>query len=56
MHVGFVTEPDDDGRGDGFWLKTSIEGNHNTGHAFAADAATWKKHLEDPRPIRCRMA
>ena len=48
-HVGFVTQPDDDGRDDGFWLKTSIEGNHNTGHAFAADAASWIKHLEDPK-------
>jgi hypothetical protein len=47
-HVGYVTEPDDDGRDDGFWLKTSKEGNLNIGHAFAADAATWKKHLEDP--------
>jgi RoxA-like, cytochrome c-like len=49
VHVGFVAEPDDDGRGDGFWLKTGIEGNHNTGHAFAADAVTWKKHLENPK-------
>ena len=24
-------------------------GNHNTGHAFAADAATWSKHLTDPK-------
>ena len=48
VHVGFVTQPDADGDGDGFWLDTSLTGNHNTGHAFAADAATWKKHLEDP--------
>ena len=46
---GFVTQPDADGDGDGFWLDTSLTGNHNTGHAFAADAATWKKHLEDPK-------
>jgi hypothetical protein len=34
---------------DGFWLDTSKSGNHNTGHAFAADAATWSKHLQDPK-------
>jgi len=49
VHVGFVTQPDADGDGDGFWLDTSLTGNHNTGHAFAADAAMWKKHLEDPK-------
>jgi mono/diheme cytochrome c family protein len=48
-HVGYVTEPDDDGGDDGFWLDTSIRGNHNTGHAFAADAATWQKHQADPK-------
>ncbi len=55
VHVGFVTKPDDDGDDDGFWLDTSIPGNHNTGHAFAADAATWSKHLDGSRRrIRCR--
>ena len=49
VHVGFVTQPDADGEGDGFWLDTSLTGNHNTGHAFAADAAAWQRHLEDPR-------
>jgi hypothetical protein len=49
VHAGFVTVPDADGDSDGFWFDTSIPGNHNTGHAFAADAATWKKHLEDPK-------
>jgi hypothetical protein len=49
LHVGYVSQPDDDGDDDGFWLNTGSEGNHNTGHAFAADAVTWKKHLEDPR-------
>ena len=49
LHVGFVTQPDADGDADGFWLDTTLAGNHNTGHAFSADAATWKKHLEDPR-------
>jgi hypothetical protein len=47
VHVGFVTQPDADGDDDGFWLDTSIKGNHNTGHAFTADAATWAKHVAD---------
>jgi hypothetical protein len=49
LHVGYVTQPDADGDDDGFWFDTSIPGNHNSGHAFAADAATWKKHLENPK-------
>jgi len=49
VHAGFVTAPDDDGEDDGFWLDTTIAGNHNTGHEFAADAATWAKHLQDPK-------
>jgi hypothetical protein len=48
-HLGYVTVPDADGDDDGFWLDTTIKGNWNTGHAFAADAATWKKHLADPK-------
>ncbi len=48
-HVGYAIEPDAEGEDDGFWLDTSITGNHNTGHAFAADAATWQKHLADPK-------
>jgi hypothetical protein len=49
VHVGFATAPDAEGEDDGFWLDTSIPGNHNTGHAFSADAATWSKHLADPK-------
>jgi hypothetical protein len=48
VHLGYVTKPDADGDDDGFWLDTTIAGNHNTGHAFAADAATWAKHRADP--------
>ena len=48
-NLGYVTQPDADGDADGFWLDTSKPGNHNTGHAFAADAATWAKHLENPK-------
>jgi mono/diheme cytochrome c family protein len=46
-HVGYVTAPDADGDDDGFWLDTSLKGNHNSGHAFAADEDTWKKFLAD---------
>jgi mono/diheme cytochrome c family protein len=46
--VGYVTTPDADGDDDGFWLDTTIKGNFNTGHAFAADAATWAKYRQDP--------
>ncbi|WP_217705735.1 di-heme-cytochrome C peroxidase [Peristeroidobacter soli] len=49
VHVGYMTEPDAEGDGDGFWLDTSIPGNRNIGHGFAADAATWSKHLQDPK-------
>ena len=48
-HVGYAIEPDAQGEDDGFWLDTSIKGNYNIGHAFAADAATWRKHLSDPK-------
>jgi hypothetical protein len=48
-NLGYETKPDADGNDDGFWLDTTKLGNHNTGHAFAADAASWKKHLEDPK-------
>jgi hypothetical protein len=49
QHVGFVTRPDEDGKDDGFWLDTGKDGNRNIGHAFSADAATWQKHLENPK-------
>jgi hypothetical protein len=47
VQVGFVTKPDQDGKDDGFWLDTDKDGNRNIGHGFSADAATWKKHLEN---------
>jgi mono/diheme cytochrome c family protein len=47
--VGYVTAPDADGDEDGFWLDTSLKGNHNSGHAFAADPALWEKHKADPK-------
>ena len=47
-NVGFVTQPDavED---TGFWLDTTKAGNHNSGHAFSADAATWATYQENPR-------
>jgi hypothetical protein len=34
VHVGYITEPEK-GLSGGFWMDTSIAGNHNTGHEFA---------------------
>jgi hypothetical protein len=48
VHVGYVTEPDADGSDDGFWLDTTISGNRNSGHGFAADADSWARHRADP--------
>jgi len=42
-----VTMPEKEGD-NGFWLDTTENGNHNSGHAFVADAVTWKKHRENP--------
>jgi len=48
INVGFATKPAA-GDDDGFWLDTSKPGNHNTGHAFSADAATWAKYAANPK-------
>ncbi|SFL91380.1 di-heme-cytochrome C peroxidase [Marinobacter zhejiangensis] len=47
-HLGYrlVTEEDSDTKG--FWLDTSLSGNHNSGHAFAADPELWARHRADP--------
>ncbi len=45
--LGYVDQPLDGSEADGFWLDTSKDGNHNTGHAFTAtpeQAADWKTH------------
>lgn len=47
VHVGYVTQPDEDGDDDGFWLDTRIPGNRNIGHGFAASPELWQKHLAD---------
>lgn len=48
-HVGYVTQPLDKDEG-GFWLDTSIKGNHNTGHAFSATAQMWENRHTKPLP------
>ena len=42
-----MDQPLDGNEADGFWLDTTKDGNHNTGHAFTAtpqQAADWKTH------------
>jgi cytochrome c5 len=44
-HVGYVAQPIDAKESDGFWLDTTKDGNHNTGHAFIAtqeQLAAWR--------------
>jgi hypothetical protein len=50
-HVGFVLDPLSKG---GFWLDTSIPGNHNTGHEFRAGYVNlWEDTApEPPKEIR----
>ncbi len=45
-HLGYATPPSGS---DGFLFDTSIDGNHNSGHAFVADAASWSAHQRDPQ-------
>jgi mono/diheme cytochrome c family protein len=46
-HVGYVSEPAA-GNSEGFWFDTSIEGNHNSGHAFTATAQQLADAKADP--------
>lgn len=54
VNVGYVTTPRDSGERDGFWLDTTIKGNYNSGHAFAATQEQWQKfkadHKANPLP------
>lgn len=45
-HLGYDVQSEGDG--DGFWFDTTVSGNHNSGHAFAADPQLWQQHLADP--------
>ena len=43
--VGYVSEPADASEADGFWLDTTKDGNHNSGHGFVAtpeQLAAWR--------------
>ena len=48
-HLGYVSEPANDDADGGFWLDTSVAGNHNTGHAFAATPTQWQAHQADAK-------
>lgn len=48
-HVGYVSEPADPGEADGFWLDTTKNGNHNSGHAFVATAEQLSAARADPQ-------
>jgi hypothetical protein len=58
VHVGFVTQARRGWRADdAFWLDTRHRRQPLLpATPFSADAATWEKHLEDPKAIRCRTA
>ena len=47
-NLGFVHTPDAQEQ-QGFWLDTSIAGNHNTGHAFVATPAQLAAAKADPK-------
>jgi mono/diheme cytochrome c family protein len=48
-YVGYVSEPADPDEADGFWLDTSKDGNHNTGHAFIATPEQLSANHADPK-------
>ena len=48
-HVGYVSEPADSSEADGFWLDTSKDGNHNSGHAFVATPEQLAAARTDPK-------
>lgn len=50
VHLGYrvITPRDDVGDARGFWFDTSLDGNHNSGHAFTASATLWANHQQDP--------
>lgn len=46
-NLGYVIKTDANSDGHGFLLDTSIKGNWNMGHSFAADQSAWKKYRTD---------
>lgn len=47
-HLGYASEPSA-GNSEGFWFDTSIDGNHNSGHAFTAMAEQLAAAKADPK-------
>ncbi|MEZ5521935.1 MAG: di-heme-cytochrome C peroxidase [Dokdonella sp.] len=47
-NVGYVSEPANAGEDAGFWFDTTIEGNHNSGHAFVATPEQIDAARNDP--------
>jgi len=48
-YVGYVSTPADPNEADGFWLDTSVAGNHNSGHAFTATPEQLSAYHADPK-------
>ena len=48
-HLGYVDQPAGTDEDDGFWLDTSLAGNHNSGHAFVATPAQLQAYHADPK-------
>jgi hypothetical protein len=49
VNVGYVTTPRNSDERDGFWLDTTVKGNHNSGHGFTATLEQWQKFTTDHR-------
>lgn len=47
IHLGYVSTPATANENDGMWFDTSLSGNHNSGHAFAASAEQWSAYKAD---------
>ncbi|MBL0163586.1 MAG: cytochrome c [Xanthomonadales bacterium] len=48
-NVGYVSQPVDGKDADGFWFDTTIDGNHNSGHAFVATPDQLAAAKSDPK-------
>jgi mono/diheme cytochrome c family protein len=48
VNLGYTTAQTPGGEYDGFWLDTSLTGNHNSGHSFQATPAQWQAYRADP--------
>ena len=48
-NVGYVSQPVNGEDRDGFWFDTTIDGNHNSGHAFVATEEQLAAVKADPK-------